>query len=125
MLGSKAYIKKINDSLHLQNLSPEIVGQKKIEVLPNISEIIIHVAKYYNISTRTICKIQPGKNNLLRKVAILLCRELGKCELQEIAKAMGGVKYTAISNSISKARDESAVINAAAVIKEKVCQMKT
>lgn len=109
VLGSEDYCEAVFEHLKKQSLSSEIVGADNIIAPPDIKTVVKAVAEHFGIDIKLILRCDKRIKNNGRRVAILLCRELGGVSLPEIGKIMGNVSYTTISKTMSRAKADKAI----------------
>lgn len=79
------------------------VGPNLAERRP-ITEIVIAVANYYEVSPETITRARRGRGekNIPRWIAMYLCQELEDYRLNDIAPAFNLSRYATVSTTIAK-----------------------
>jgi len=107
VLGADHFRHMIDEYVKLHSLSADIIGADNILAPPEMVSIIDDVSAYFNVQPSQIYQVSKGVSNPARRMAIYICRELGGVSLNEIASAMGGVSYKAISNIIQKVKIDS------------------
>ena len=103
-LGSEVF----RDWAYAQRETDEIdVSKNEIQLFrPSMDEIVVRVAKIFNVSEESILKSQRGrvKNNIPRWVAMYLSQEIGGKKLSAIAKTFGLKRTGSIPTTINKLR---------------------
>lgn len=120
VLGEENYCEAIFEHLKKQSLSSEIVGADNIIVAPTLKTILKAVADHFGVDTKQIFRCDKRVKNKERRVAILLCREIGGITLEEIGQVMGNVTYTTISKTVSRAKADKAITKDIRKIKSKL-----
>ena len=72
--------------------------------LPTIDAINKHVAKYFNIECDIVSDHTNNNNKAFCMIAIILCRDVGKFSLTEIANAYTYHSYKSVSRHIKQAK---------------------
>jgi len=104
VLGNDDFRQMIDDYVKSHSPSAEIVGKDHILVSPSMESIINDVAAHFNTEPEYIYRPSQTVLNTPRRIAIYLCRALGGFHLHEIGKAMGGISYKTISNTINRVK---------------------
>lgn len=104
VLGNQEFVEKIFKQLKDSSMSSEIADAKRVKEPPSIREIINETAKYFSVSPKTLMTSVRKKRNQARAVAMVLCREVGLCKLNEIAEEFGSISYSTVSVTMQRAK---------------------
>ena len=98
ILGSEPFVQEVKGRIVGEGLDREIVERRKLRTWSEPDKIINEVALAFDAEPASITA-RGGRDNLARKVAILLTKRYGGLSNQETGRLFGGLSGSAISRA--------------------------
>jgi putative transposase len=127
ILGSEGFMRWVKEKFFLGMQHPEIPESRVLA--PDVEAIKDTVCEVYEIKRDRLLRVQRGRFNEPRNVAIYLTRELRGATLEEVCRAFHMSRYSSASSAIGRlkvqmARDRQ-LQRRIEEIREKVCKRQT